>query len=140
MDRCVMSHRKSIVPGGWGCATSLNSLTSAMWPSVLIRKFETIPANSVAESQGPYNKLLNILFPPDSKYIIIPRFPKPRSSDRIVNFEVFFLDKPVLILELKKPADLDVISARELADTEIRQRMEKLRCKSQSSLTFMDSL
>jgi hypothetical protein len=111
-----------------------------MWPSTLVDHL-TVPANAMAsEFQGPYNNLLNFLFPPESKYMIVPRFPKPRSSDRIVNFEVLLVGKPVLILELKNPADLDVVSARELADTRIRQRMEKLRCKSQTSLTFMDSL
>jgi hypothetical protein len=102
-----------------------------MWSSKLDNKFQTIPANSVVwKYQGPYNKLLNTLFPPESKFAIVPQYPNPRSRDRIVNFEVLVAGKPVLILEPRKPEDLDVVSVRESADTHIRQRMEKLRCKS----------
>jgi hypothetical protein len=101
-----------------------------MWPNKVIRQFQIVPANPLeSDFNGPYNKLLNTLFPPDSDYTVIPQYLKPNSVqswDWIMTFEVFLVNKPILILELKRPEDLHFVSTRELADSQIRQRLVDL--------------
>jgi hypothetical protein len=104
------------------------------WPAKVVRQFQTIPPNS-GESKffGPYNKLLNNLFPSDTDFAVVPQYQKPASSklsNRIVAFEVLLENKPVFILQLKKPADLNYISSRQAADEQIRERLGDLACQS----------
>ncbi|KAF8438484.1 hypothetical protein L210DRAFT_962355 [Boletus edulis BED1] len=78
---------------------------------------------------GAYNKLLYTLFPPDTDFTVVPQYLKPAfstSADYIVAFEILFENKPVFILELKKPANLRFISLRQAADVQIRERMRDL--------------
>lgn len=100
------------------------------WPDKILRQFQTVPPNPrEKEFHGPYNKLLNTLFPPDSDFTVIPQYLEPassKSSDFIVAFEVSHHNKPVFILELKSPADLDFISARQSADQQVRERLGDL--------------
>ena len=100
------------------------------WPEKVIRQFQTIPPNPIeSDFHGAYNKLLYTLFPPDTDFTVVPQYLKPassKSSDYIVTFEVFLENKPVFILELKKPADLDLISSRQAADVQIRERLGDL--------------
>jgi hypothetical protein len=72
---------------------------------------------------------LYTLFPPDTDFTVVPQYLKPaslKSSDYIVTFEIFLENKPVFILQLKKPADLDLISSRQAADVQIRERLRDL--------------
>ena len=101
------------------------------WPEKVIRQFQTIPVNPISSDfHGAYNKLLYTLFPPDTDFTVVPQYLKPassKSSDHIVtSFEVFLEKKPVFILQLKKPADLDLISTRQAADVLIRERLGDL--------------
>lgn len=100
------------------------------WPDKVIRQFQTIPPNPIENAfHGPYNKLLNTLFLPDSDFTVVPQYLKPASlkqADYIVTFEIFLENKPVFILVLKKPADLDFISWRQAADVQIRERLGDL--------------
>ena len=69
------------------------------------------------------------LFAPDTDFTVVPQYLQPASSkslDYIVTFEVFLENKPVFILELKKPADLAWISSRQAADVQIRERVGDL--------------
>ncbi|KAI0256297.1 hypothetical protein BJV78DRAFT_1117960 [Lactifluus subvellereus] len=100
------------------------------WPEKVIRQFQTIPPNPIeSDFHGAYNKLLCTLFSPDTDFTVVLGYPKPassKSSDFIVTFEFFFENKPVFILELKKPADLCFISSRRAADVHIRERLGDL--------------
>jgi hypothetical protein len=114
--------------------TRHNSDTTKMWPDPVLREFQMVPANPLgSEFHGPYNKLLNVLFPPESEYAVAPRKFKPgtiRSPRRVLTFDITFrVDKLVLILQLKNPGNLDLASSRELADSQIRQHMDEHRGK-----------
>ncbi|KAI0035082.1 hypothetical protein K488DRAFT_83414 [Vararia minispora EC-137] len=82
-------------------------------PSVL-RQFNKAPVNpSEAELHGPYNKLLTIPFPSDSRYTVIPQFcPSSRESP----------NRTVFVLELKLPSGLRFVSKREIADLQINRQ------------------
>ena len=97
-----------------------------MWPPKVLRQFATVPPNpSESDFHGPYNKLLNTLFPPDTDFVVVPQYmPDSRNAaDFIVMFEVYFENRPVFILELKPPNHLQFPSKRQAADLQIRQRM-----------------
>ena len=101
----------------------------AMWHQKFLRQFAAVPQNpSESEFQGPYNKLLSFLFPVDSDFTVVPRYmPDSRvAADFIVMFEVYFGNKPVLILELKPPGHLCFPSTRQSADAQIRRRINDL--------------
>ena len=110
-----------------------STTTPAAWPDKVMRQFWSIPTNpDESDFHGVYNKLLYTLFPPDSDYTVVPKYLKPGSlpsPDRIMTFEVVLEHHPVLILQLKNPGDIHIVSAREMADFQIRQRMVDLRGK-----------
>jgi hypothetical protein len=106
-------------------------LSSLMWPTRIHDRFTRVPPNpQEADFHGPYNKLLNHVFPPDSDYTVIPRYKKTHSRgslDYIVcYYEVVRGDGPVFVLELKAPAALETISGREEADDQMRRRLGDL--------------
>ena len=103
-------------------------------PPPVLRQFTKVPANpSAADFSGAYNKLLAALFPPDSRYTVVPRWHWPTSlststgsshAHAVPRLEVA-LDAPgrvVLVLELGAPSDLGLVSAREAADLRVRLR------------------
>jgi len=99
------------------------------WPRQVVRQFEKVPPNpSEADFHGPYNKLLNTVFPPESEFTVVPQYmPSSReSADFLVVFEVILEDKPVLILELRSPSDLRYASKRRAADRKVRDRIHDL--------------
>jgi len=97
-----------------------------MWPDKITRQFNAIPPNpSESDYQGPYNKLLNTLFPPDSDFVVVPQYllDSRNSADFVVMFEILLVNKPVLFLELKPPSHLNLLSKHQAADKHIRSRM-----------------
>ena len=98
-------------------------------PPAVLRQFRKIPANPTeAEFHGPYNKILTICFPPDSRYTVIPRYwpgSPHQSADLIFRFEVVLdaPDRTIFVLELEPPSDLGLVSRREIADLQIRQHL-----------------
>ena len=105
-----------------------------MHPRV-IRQFEKVPVNpSEADFHGPYNKLLNIVFPPDSAYTVVPQYtPTSReAANWIVMFDVLLKDNPVFILKLKQPDDLLYASSRAAADRQVRACIWDLNGSSHS--------
>ncbi|KAF8554395.1 hypothetical protein OG21DRAFT_1093527 [Imleria badia] len=99
------------------------------WPDKVIRQFQTIPQNPVrSDFQGAYNKLLYTLFPYDTDFTVVPQYLQPswKSTYYIIAFEILYENKPVFILQLRKPAGLQFVSSREEADTQIRERMGDL--------------
>ncbi|KIJ47999.1 hypothetical protein M422DRAFT_163242 [Sphaerobolus stellatus SS14] len=100
-----------------------------MWPYKIIRQFNTVPRNpSESDYDGPYNKLLYTLFPPDSDFVVAPQFlPDSRNSaDFFVMFEILLVNRPVLILEFRPPSHRNFLSKRRAADEQIRSRMTDL--------------
>jgi hypothetical protein len=102
-----------------------------MWPDQIHDRFTRIPPNpQEADFHGPYNKLLNYVFPPDSNYTVVPQYKKIASRESmdyvVCYYEVIWGDNPVFVLELKSPAALATISGREEADDQMRRRLADL--------------
>jgi hypothetical protein len=92
---------------------------------------------------GPYNKLLNTLFPPDSDFIVSPNYlpvDVDGAADFIITFEVTLHQYHVLIIEVNPPQHLSFRSTREKADRQIRNRLVDLEgvfhCRLPSHLFF----
>ncbi|KAH8997721.1 hypothetical protein EDB86DRAFT_2803532, partial [Lactarius hatsudake] len=93
----------------------------------------SIPANcKESDFHGPYNKLLNYYFPPDTDFtvvpLVVPQYLKAASgygyvANFIVSFEIRLENKPVLIVQLKGPTAIHHISTRAEADDQIRGRI-----------------
>ncbi|PCH35861.1 hypothetical protein WOLCODRAFT_156555 [Wolfiporia cocos MD-104 SS10] len=101
------------------------------WPSKITRAFTTVEDIVVHENQyyGSYNKLLYTLFPADSDFIVLPNYIPGNmdgGADFIVSFEITLHQHPVLVLEVKPPQHLSLISTREAADRQIRRRLVDL--------------
>ncbi|KDQ21955.1 hypothetical protein BOTBODRAFT_141966 [Botryobasidium botryosum FD-172 SS1] len=93
-----------------------------MWPEKVLRQFATIPqSSSESDYQGPYNKLLYTLFFADSDFVAVFRI--PTSYDFIAMFEIWPVNRPVFILELKPLSHLTVPSKPRAADKQIRTRL-----------------
>jgi hypothetical protein len=102
-----------------------------VWPQHVLTRFATIPVNPRENDYyAPYNKLLNILFPPDGPFTVGPQThpiaESRKSIDFIVEYQVFWGDAPVFILEIKTGPKLGLVSAREEADMQIRKRLRDL--------------
>lgn len=100
------------------------------WPAIILRKFAKVPAAaSVADFPGPYNILLYSLFPPNTNFMVAPRWPPLNSPNSPFMYEVVYnldLGKPVLVLQLNAPGDLQSRSMCEASDCQIRTRMMNL--------------
>lgn len=104
----------------------------SVWPPSILTRFATIPANPRENDYyAPYNKLLNVLFPPDGPFTVGPQTHPIAESRESINFlveyQVFWGDAPVFILEIKTGPKLGLVSAREEADIQIRKRLRDLR-------------
>lgn len=101
-----------------------------MWPEKVLRQFQAVPANCrESDFYGPYNKLLNHYFPPNTDFTVVPQYLKAASRDSadfIACFEIRLENKPVLIVELGDPAAIQLISTRAEADDQIRRRIVDL--------------
>ncbi|KAH9023583.1 hypothetical protein EDB83DRAFT_1989775 [Lactarius deliciosus] len=100
------------------------------WAKTILSQFQMVSKNpSRAEFHGPYNKLLYSLFPADTDFTVFPHFVPDRGSAPLRRFfyEVQFDDRPVFLLELKRPGDLRYSFKRREADQQIRESMEALR-------------
>lgn len=57
-----------------------------------------------AKFYGPYNALLNYLFPSDEEYMIVPQYKHPeesRSIDFTTIFVIEYQEKPIFFMEIK---------------------------------------
>ncbi|KAH9954090.1 hypothetical protein BC827DRAFT_1348802 [Russula dissimulans] len=104
------------------------------WPSKITRAFATFERGAEFivhgnQYHGPYNKVLNTLFPADSDFIVSPNY-LPGNIDAgtafIVSFEVTLRRHPVFMLEIKPPQHLSLRSTQETADKQIRRRLVDL--------------
>lgn len=101
-----------------------------------MRQFSTVPKNpSEADYHGPYNKLLYTLFPPDTDFVVVPQyFPDSNNAaDFIFMFEILYENNPVLVLELKPPGHLSLMSKRQIADLQVWSRLGDLVCECSTS-------
>ncbi|KAH9957031.1 hypothetical protein BC827DRAFT_1228374 [Russula dissimulans] len=104
------------------------------WSPKITRAFAAVKRGAVPithENQyyGPYNKLLNTLFPPDSDFIVSPNYlpvDVDGAADFVVTFEVTLHQYHVLIIEVNPPQHLSFRSTREKADRQIRNRLVDL--------------
>ena len=103
-----------------------------MWPQKVIDRFNAVPPNPRENDfYAPYNKLLNVVFPVDSDFTVAPQsYPIPISRDSIdfvIEYMVLLDNMPVFILEVKEPSRIELLSARQEADMQIRRRLRDLR-------------
>ncbi|KAJ2927338.1 hypothetical protein H1R20_g9754, partial [Candolleomyces eurysporus] len=109
-----------------------------MLPIRVIGSFTLIPQQAAdRDFHGPWNKLLNYLFSPDSPYTVIPREHYSIAATQeqsgmvrehqpelwFMKFEVQFENLPILIVLVSAPTVIESPLARELADAEIRKQM-----------------
>ncbi|KAJ3573610.1 hypothetical protein NP233_g2318 [Leucocoprinus birnbaumii] len=81
---------------------------------------------SETEYQGPYCKLLFLLFPPEGFIDIEPQCLETNTDgvvDHALGFQVNFHNRPFLVLEIKAPSVLNTESGRKLADRQLRSRL-----------------
>jgi hypothetical protein len=101
-----------------------------MWSQKILDRFHAVPQNPRENDfYAPYNKLLNLVFPVDSDYTVAPQsYPQSRDSiDFVIEYMVLLNNIPVFILEIKEPSKIDLLSARQEADIQIRKRLRDLR-------------
>ena len=99
-----------------------------MWPGIIAEAFQlALPDGRHDESRfyGPYNLLLNHMFPIDEGYMIVPRY-KRREHSRSIDFEVIFIvshhEHPIFFVGAKPSGHIDNILPRRSADEQMRKR------------------
>ncbi|KAF8269256.1 hypothetical protein EI94DRAFT_1725642 [Lactarius quietus] len=98
------------------------------WESYILRSFQAVPRDSSRyDFHGPYGKLLFSLFPVDSDFMVAPCFESEPVLIDYFRYEILFkYKKPVLIVDLKAPGDLQNASKRQEAIQRIQQRIKDL--------------
>lgn len=98
------------------------------WPEIIMRSFSIASsANTTLEKPfyGPWNRLLNTIFPPNTIFEVVPKFFPPTTGQDAVDYVVLFLicieSSPVFIVEVKNPNEFRLASKREETDLQMRQ-------------------
>jgi len=98
------------------------------WPGIITEAFHlALRDGRIDESRlyGPYNLLLNHLFPMEEGYMIVPQY-KRREDSKSINFEAIFTvmhhEHPVFFVEVKPSGHIDNMSPRRSADKQMRNR------------------
>jgi len=75
---------------------------------------------------GPYNALLNYLFPFEQDFIVVPQYKRPQQC-RSVDFTTIFIvsrnEHPVFFMEIKPSNHIQQISTRKDADKQMREEI-----------------
>ncbi|EAU89941.1 hypothetical protein CC1G_08423 [Coprinopsis cinerea okayama7 len=124
---------------------------SSWFSASIISQFTCLPPHATeTDYYGPFNKLLHSLFPPDSRYSVVPRLiPSntfqtssgilPPSSFGAIGagascwspvqfmYEIMYEDKPILVVYIKGPNDILYPSMREAVDKVMRSRMRDIQ-------------
>ena len=102
------------------------------WDEYTLAQFESaLPQGEYDESEyyGPYNGLLNDLFPKNEHYMVVPQYKRPAHLTS-VDFTTIFLvrrhNHPVFFLEIKPAGHIHHAHPRALADKQMRERFEDL--------------
>ena len=106
-----------------------------MWPGIITEAFQlALPDGRHNESRfyGPYNLLLNHLFPVDEGYMIVPQY-KRREDSKSIDFEAIFIvshhEHPIFFVEVKPSGHTSNILPRRSADKQMRKRfLDLLDC------------
>ncbi|KZT19516.1 hypothetical protein NEOLEDRAFT_1245778 [Neolentinus lepideus HHB14362 ss-1] len=109
------------------------------WPKWIVKRFVTIPGglnNATQESllYGPYNTVLQHLFPPNEDFMFVPRYLRPAYGQSIDFTTVFIVEStntqtPIFYLVTQPPDHINAPSKREQADTQMRDRVRELIAK-----------
>jgi len=97
------------------------------WPQYIFNCFSSIPNIPTQESDyyGPYDALLNYLFPPAEGFMVSPQHKEPNKHDSVDMTIVYLIQRNrhvVFFLEIKMGSSIDHISTRAKADEQMRQR------------------
>lgn len=104
-------------------------MSLARWESFVLNKFRIVPKYPTrTDYHGPYGNLLLYLFPfgGNGDYDVAGRYePEPPPSPYF-RYEILFKNKPVMLLDIKGPGDLQYNSKRQGAIRHIQQRVKDL--------------
>ncbi|KAF7974503.1 hypothetical protein HWV62_12070 [Athelia sp. TMB] len=92
-----------------------------------MRSFSISSATPEKPFYGPWNRLLNTMFPPDTSFEIVPQYLPPfmnsrDAADFVLLLLVYVESSPVLIVEVKPPVEFSRPSKRQEADIQMRLR------------------
>ena len=102
------------------------------WPAIITEAFELARTDGQTDESrfyGPFNMLLNYLFPFEDRYMIVPQWKCPEQS-KLVDFTTIFIvshnKHSVFFIEIKPSDHIRNYSPRALADKQMRERFEDL--------------
>ncbi|KAF8426558.1 hypothetical protein EV426DRAFT_591821 [Tirmania nivea] len=102
------------------------------WPSKIATLFELATVDGErdeSEWYGPYNALLNYLFPVEEDYVIVLQYKRPEQL-KSVDFTTIFVVRrakyPVFFLEIKATGHIHKPSQRAAADLQIQDQFFNL--------------
>ena len=94
-------------------------------PSIALSFSRSLNAGSIRPESfhGSWNRLLNYIFPPGSKFEVTPKFPAVSTRetfDTSILLLVYMDNSPVLILKINPSTDTPPPSLRRVVDTQLR--------------------
>ncbi|KAF7972898.1 hypothetical protein HWV62_16616 [Athelia sp. TMB] len=97
---------------------------TSLWPEIIMRSFSISSATPEKPFYGPWNRLLNTMFPPDTSFEIVPQYLPPfmnsrDAADFVLLLLVYVESSPVLIVEVKPPVEFSRPSKRQEADIQM---------------------
>ena len=96
------------------------------WPEYITFQFELVNKSTTDEGEycGPFNALLNDLFPASEYYQVAPLFKRIAGS---IDYTLIYLITrrkiPILFIEVKPLVAYDLDSSRKAADDQMRERV-----------------
>lgn len=101
--------------------------TTGPWSEIIMRSFFIAGASSEKPFYGPWNRLLNTMFPPDTIFEVVPQYFPPSitsrdAADFVILLLIYVNTYPVFIVAVKPPAEFRLNSKRQEADSQMRQR------------------
>lgn len=82
-----------------------------------------------SEYYGPYNGLLNDLFPKQEHYMVVPQYKRPAQLTSVDFTTIFLVQQqkhPVFFIEIKPAGHIHNVAPRASADKQMRERFEDL--------------
>jgi len=102
------------------------------WPDYILEQFDTVtPLGEVDEVEyyGPFNGLLQEVFPSPEHFMVVPQYKHPTHPQSIEFTTIFIVRRhkhPVFFIEIKPAGHIKKISDRAAADEQMRQRYDAL--------------
>ncbi|KAK7692125.1 hypothetical protein QCA50_003744 [Cerrena zonata] len=94
------------------------------WPHLLVDSFANVASTTQSGKTiyGPWNRLLNTLFPPDTQFEVVPHYSISNDATDVMIFLLIYIEtSPIFLVELKQPSDFRYSSKRQEADIKMRQ-------------------